>query len=236
MTKLGLGLRIVLLALATATTGRAQSSSLPAGLDRATQASLEQVIDSARRLGLPVQPLFAKAAEGKLKQASDAQIIAAVRSLAGRFRDLRAELGATLDAQGMSAAATALLAGIPVSAIRDLRDAAAGSRDPAADLAGALVAATDLVAQHVSPSSAATAVQSLLVRRASPEQYVRLRAAVSQDIASGRSPDQAARSTTEAIVKVLPPAPLGTIKPPEVGDAVFGARVPSAPATMRNPG
>jgi hypothetical protein len=225
---------LAIVAAVAANAARAQAPSLPAGLDKATQASLEQVIDSARTLGLPVQPLYAKVAEGKLKQASDAQIVTAVRSLAGRFRELRSELGATLDAQGMSAAATALQAGIPLHAIRDLRDAAAGSRDPAADLAGALVAATDLVAQRVSASSAVTSVQSLLARRATPEQYVRLRAAVSQDIAAGRSPDQAARSTTEAIVKILPPTPLGTIKPPAVGDELGAARVPSGPVTMRN--
>ena len=40
----------------------------------------------------------------------------------------------------MTAAATALQAGIPLGSIRDMRDAAAGSREPASDLAGALVA------------------------------------------------------------------------------------------------
>jgi hypothetical protein len=215
----------------------AQAPALPPGLDLQARAALERIIDSARVSGLPVEPLFAKAAEGKLKQATDAQIVAAVRSLASRFRAIRSEMGTTLDVPSMTAAATAIAVGIPLSAIRGMRDAAAGSPTASADFAGALVTATDLVAQRVSPSSAATAVQSLLARRAAPEQFARLRAGVGETIAAGRSPDQAALSATESIVKALPPAPpaVTIIKPPIDGDAAAGSRVPSAPSTKRNP-
>lgn len=190
--------------------------ALPTGLDERTRKAIEQLADSVRSAGLPVDPLYAKAAEGKLKQASDAQIMNAVRGLANRFREIRAGLGSPLDAAAMSAAATALSVGVPVTAIRDLRDAAAGAHDPGAELAGALVTLTDLVGQRVSPASAVHAVQSLLARRATPDQYARLRIAVSDDILSGRSPDQATRATTEAIVRLLPSAPPATppVKPP----------------------
>jgi hypothetical protein len=222
--------------LTTASAVEGQGAALPEGFEPHTRVTIELVIDSARVLGLPVEPLYAKAAEGKLKQASDAQIVAAVRSLAGRFRSLRAELG-SLDATAMTAAATALSAGIPISAIRDLRDAAAGSRSSASDLAGALVTATDLVAQHVSPSTAGAAVQSLLARRASPEEFARLRRGVGETIASGKSPDQAVRSATETIVKTLPSSPpaVSTSKPPGLGDVFGDSQVPFAPSTSRNP-
>jgi hypothetical protein len=201
------------------------------------QSTVEQVIDSARIAGLPVAPLQAKAAEGRLKQASDVRILAAVRSLAGRLGEIRKEFGTTLDDAVLTSAATALAAGVPMSAIHDMKNAAAGSRDPAGDLASALVAVTDLVTQRVPTGPAISAVQSLLARRASPEQYARLRAGVVEVITSGRSPDQAVRSTTEAIVKSLPPQPAVTspIRPPLDGDARGDARVPSAPTTMRNP-
>jgi hypothetical protein len=213
-------------------------AALPSGLGAPARASIEAVIDSSRAAGLPVEPLYAKAAEGKLKQATDAQIVAAVRSLATRFRSIRSELGPSVDVTAMTAAATALSTGIPIATIRDLRDAAAGSPTASADLAGALVTATDLVAQRVSPASAASAVQSLLARRAAPEQYARLRAGVGETIAAGRSPDQAVRSATESIVKSLPPPPpaVTPIKPPAAGDAPGEARVPPAPLTMRSPG
>lgn len=228
--------RALVLLAAAGTVANAQSPGLPAGLDAATRASLEQIIDSARALGLPVQPLYAKAAEGRLKQAADAQIIGAVRGLANRFREIRASV-ASLDVATMTAAATALSAGVPLAAIRDMRDAAAGARDPDADLAGALVAVTDLVARRVSTASAVSAVQSLLARRADPEQYVRLRAGVGDYIAAGRSPDQAVRSTTETIVRTLPPAPATTspIRPPLGGDAPGDPQVPIATTTSRNP-
>lgn len=215
----------------------AQTPALPSGFEPQARAALERIIDSARVSGLPVEPLFAKAAEGKLKQASDPQIVAAVRSLANRFRNIRSELGTTLDVPSMTAAATAIAVGIPLSAIRGMRDASAGSPTSSADLAGALVTAADLVAQRVSPASAVTAVQSLLARRATPEQFARLRAGVGETIASGRAPDQAIRSATESIVKTLPPSPppLTTTKPPLAGDAPTDARVPMAPSTMRNP-
>ena len=231
-------MRVVLLAfVAMPAWLGAQTPTLPAGFDAAARAAIERIVDSARSAGLPVEPLYAKAAEGKLKQAPDAQIVVAVRALSARFRSLRAELGPTLDVASMSAAATALSAGIPLSSIRDMRDAAAGSRDPAADFAGALVTATDLVAQRVSPESATAAVQSLLARRATPEQFARLRAGVGEVIAGGRSPDVAARNASEAIVKSLPPPPptVTTIKPPLAGDAPPDARVPSTPSTTRNP-
>ena len=232
--RMGMGVAGVLIVTAAAVAG---AQSLPAGLEPNTRRVLESVIDSARTLGLPVEPLFAKAAEGKLKQASDAQIISAVRSLAGRFRIIRSELGANLDVASVTAAATAVGVGIPVSAIRGMRDAAAGSPTAAADLAGALVTATDLVAQRVSATSAVTAVQSLLARRASAEQFARLRAGVGETIAAGRSPDQAARSATESIVRGLPPGPpsITPVKPPAAGDVATDARVPSATSTTRNP-
>ena len=214
----------------------AQAPTLPPGLGQPTKVALEQIIDSARTAAIPVDPLFAKVAEGRLKQASDAQIIAAVRSLANRLRSIRSEVGPTLDVPSMTAAATALAVGISISAIRDMRDAAAGSPTASADLAGALVTAADLVAQRVSPTSATAAVQSLLARRAAPEQFARLRASVGETIALGRSPDQAAKAASESIVKALPSSlpSITTVKPPSIGDAPAAARVPPAPSTTRN--
>ena len=205
-----------LLCGAALSAGGQARSELPSGLEARSRVAIEAIVDSLRAVGLPVEPLYAKAAEGKLKQATDAQIVNAVRGLANRFREIRAGLGAPLDVASMSAAATALSVGVPVAAIKDMRDAAAGSRDPGADLAGALVTLTDLVGQRVSPASAISAVQSLLARRATPEQYARLRIGVGDVIGTGRSPEQAVRATTEAIVKTLPAAPaVSPIKPPQ---------------------
>jgi hypothetical protein len=198
---------------------RAQGHAvLPAGLEPQTRQIIEQLADSLHAVGLPADPLYAKAAEGKLKQATDAQIVVAVRSLARRFGEIRAGLGESVDAAAMSAAATALSAGVPLSAIKGLRDAAGGPRDTNADFATALVTLTDLVSQRVAATAATLAVQSLLARRAPADQYARLRIGVTDDIVAGRSPDQAVRARAEAIVRSLPAAAPGsaTIKPPPI--------------------
>jgi hypothetical protein len=196
---------------------RAQGhAALPTGLEPQTRQIVEQLADSLHAVGLPADAVYAKVAEGKLKQATDAQIIVAVRSLARRFGEIRAGLGESIDAAAMSAAATALSSGVPLPAIRGLRDAAGGPRDTNADFATALVTLTDLISQRVPATSATLAVQSLLARRAPADQYARLRIGVTDDIVAGRSPDQAVRARTEAIVRSLPAAaPVSTtIKPP----------------------
>jgi hypothetical protein len=177
---------------------------LPSGLEAKTRATIEQLADSMQIEGLPVEPLFAKAAEGRLKRATDAQIVMAVQGLAARFRQVRAGLGAPVDVATMSAAATALSAGVTMPVIREMFEAA-GRQSP--DLGSALVTVTDLVTQRVPVGAAVTAVQSLLVRRASPEQYTKLRLGVTNDILAGQSPDQAVRANAETIVRLLPPTP-----------------------------
>ena len=178
--------------------------TLPSGLEPQTRLLIERLADSVRGAGLPTDPLFAKAAEGKLKQATDAQIIAAVRGLARRFVEIRASLGTTVDASAMSAAATALSSGVPLSAIRGLFEAAGGVRESNADFSTALITLTDLVGQRVPPAPAVAAVQSLLARRAPADQYTRLRIGITDDIVGGQSPEDAIRARTEAIVRTLP--------------------------------
>jgi hypothetical protein len=213
-----IGLGVMIAAGIAVPAGAQERAPLPPGLEPQTRLIIQRIADSLRAAGLPADPVHAKVAEGKLKQASDAQIIAAVRALASRFREIQAGLGGSLDATVMSAAATAMAAGVPVQVIRGMRDAAGAGADANADLATALVALTDLLGQRVSTASAAAAIQSLLARRAPPDQYAKLRVDVADDIGLGRSPDQAVRARTEAIVRVLPAATpiLTPTRPPAI--------------------
>jgi hypothetical protein len=183
---------------------QAAAAQLPAGLEPKTRQVLEQLVDSAKATGLPTAPLTAKVAEGKLKQASDEQIVTAVRALVRRFGEIRASVGTSLDETSMTAAATAMSAGVSLSSIKGLLEAAGPSR---VDFATALVTITDLVVQRVQPTIAVSAVQDLLARRAPADQYTRLRADVANDIGAGREPDQSIRSRTDAIIKSLPGRP-----------------------------
>ena len=190
-------------------------AALPSGLDPQTRRAIELLMDSLRSTGLPVDPVIAKVAEGKLKQANDAQIISAARGLARRFREVQAAIGSPLDAPAMSAAATALSSGVAMPAIVGLFYAAGTDRNADADFTTALITLTDLVEQRVPASSAATAVQSLLARRAPPDQYARLRVEVRDEIAAGTPPEQAARGRSDAIVRGLPTLPSSPrTKPP----------------------
>jgi hypothetical protein len=204
----------VLLVLSGSPSRGQGSATLPAGLEVQTRHTIEVLADSLRAAGLPVEPLYAKVAEGKLKQATDVQIIAAVRGLARRFRDLRSAIGAPLGAAALSAASTALSSGVPMPAIVGLFGAAGTDRNADADFTTALITLTDLVEQRVPPASATTAVQSLLARRAPADQYARLRVEVRDEIGAGRSPDQAVRARADAIVRSLPMlGPPAAVKP-----------------------
>src|SRR5437016_3194924 len=79
-------------------------------LDPDTRAHVSAVIDSARTVGLPTEPLIQRALEGVLKGAGSDRIVAAVRRLA-------VDLGVARSALGSGASSAELEAG--VAALRD---------------------------------------------------------------------------------------------------------------------
>lgn len=184
----------------------AQSSTTAlTGLGAPARAEVERVIDSARVAGLPVDPLYDKVAEGQLKEARDADIVTAVRSLAKRFVDVRAALGPGLDAGAMSAAATALRGGLPMARIQQLAKASAGSAHANTDLTVALITVADLLQQRVPMEPAVTSIESLLKRRAPDDQFARLRLGVQADIVGGKTPEAAMRGRFDLIIKSIRP-------------------------------
>lgn len=191
-------------------------SQLPPTLARATRDTLERLVDSARAVGLPTEPLIAKAQEGVLKRVSDERIILAVRALVRRQADARALLPVTVAPATLAAAVSALQAGVAPPTVRRL--AQSGASD--ADLASALVVLADLIASSVPPGPAAASVEQLLVRRAPEAELENLRATVARDIAAGQVPEAALESRTQAIVRTLdarprtPPLPPSSSVPP----------------------
>ena len=189
-------------------TSRAQSVTLPSRLAPETRAELERLIDSARTAGLPVAPLADRAAEGVLKGGDDQKILFAVRTLARELGESRAILGAASDMAVLTATASALHAG---ASSADLRRLARPSGKPpdSHTLATALVTLTDLVAKHIPPAAATTAVGELLKRRATDDQFVVLRSEVEQDIRSGAAPEAALTKRIRSHVELLDAVPLG---------------------------
>src|SRR5881296_4160175 len=92
-------------------------------LDAATRPTVAALVDSARGVGLPAEPLVQRALEGATKRASGDVIVAAVRRLAvdlGRARDA---LGSTALPAELSAGAAALHAGASQTILAELRHA-----------------------------------------------------------------------------------------------------------------
>jgi hypothetical protein len=189
---------IVLLSLAAELTG-AQQSALPDRLSPATRASIERLADSLRGVGLPAQPLYAKAAEGVLKGADDARIVTAIRTLARELGEARAALGGESNDAELIAGASALHAGAPASTLRRLRESS-GPRRVKGALAVPLVVLADLASRGIPPSVAGASLEALAARNASDDQFTALRAAIERDIEAGRKPVEATNARTRALL------------------------------------
>jgi hypothetical protein len=174
-----------------------------ARLDRRVQAEVGALIDTARSLGIPTEPVVDKALEGAAKRAPSERIIVVVRS---RFRELvaaRAALGTgAMDAE-VIAAADALHAGASAQVITTLR-----ARRPSVPLTIPLAVLADLIARGVPADTASVAVLGLASTPATDAQFAALRDDIERDIAKGAPPAIAASVRTRG----LPP----------------GARVPTA--------
>src|SRR6185295_5743858 len=165
-------------------------STLPARLGGDTRATLERLMDSVRVAGLPTAPLADKAAEGVLKGADDQRILVAVRMLTRELGEARTILGSANDPALLSAMASALHAGAAPGELRRIARPA-GNPPDAHTLATALITLVDLVAKRIPPLSATNAVNELLRRRATDDQFVVLRSEVEQDIRGGVDPESA---------------------------------------------
>ncbi|HEY6107428.1 MAG TPA: hypothetical protein VIV56_00870 [Gemmatimonadales bacterium] len=172
----------------------AQDPRLERRLDSATFRSVSAVIDSADRLGLPVEAMVQRALEGAAKHASSAQIVAAVRRLGQDLGAARDALGAASSQAEIVAAASALRGGVRVTDLTRLR------QRRTQDLTVALATLADLVTTGVPPDSAAAAVIALAAS-ARDDQIADFRRAVERDIALGAPPAAATAVRVDATLR-----------------------------------
>lgn len=176
----------------------------PADLPRLSPAARQEIArlgDSLRAAHLPDEPLYAKAAEGVLKGATETRILAVVRGLARELGDARTSLGEDADDAELVAGAAALHVGATQSMLRRLADARATAGQRESSLATPLVALADLLTRRVPPSTATAAIDSLVTRRAPSDDFAALRAAVERDIAAGRSPEASVTARTQTLLR-----------------------------------
>ncbi|HEY6093078.1 MAG TPA: hypothetical protein VIV83_13875 [Gemmatimonadales bacterium] len=155
-----------------------------ARLDPDTRARVVALVDSARGLGLPAEPLVERALEGATKGAPSDRIVLAVRRLAADLGTARDALGTRSTPPELEAAVAALRAGASPQLLAKLR----ATRRPPLTMAFAVLA--DLVASGVPADSAAAAVLAL-APNARDADLVEFRRAVERDIALGAPPSAA---------------------------------------------
>ncbi len=192
MTRIG---QAVLVLALVAGRVEAQDSRL-SRLDRRVQTEVGALVDSARSMGIPSEPVGDKALEGAAKRAPNDRIINVVRS---RFRELVAARGAlgsgALDAE-VIAAADALHAGASAHVITALR-----TRRPNAPLTIPLAVLADLISRGVPADTASSAIIALATKPATDAEFAELRADVERDIAKGVPP----AITTAVRTRGVPP-------------------------------
>jgi hypothetical protein len=171
-------------------------------LTSSLRAAVERLADSVRTLGLPTDPLFAKAAEGTLKGADEQRVLVAVRRLARELSEARAALGDAATSAELVAGASALHAGVASDLVARL-GRAAKERPTQGRLVMPLVTLADMVARNVSPPAAVASLETLIGRGAGDVQFANLRSDVERDIAAGERPDVAVQRRSASIVRSL---------------------------------
>jgi hypothetical protein len=134
----------------------AQSSGSATAMDGRVSPTLRTqvmlLVDSAVAAGLPSAPLIDKALEGVSKGASERRILTAVRNVVVALGEAQRALG-TVSNDELTAAAAALRAGVPATALVGLQRSLAGR-----SLVVPLSVLSALVVQGVTPPAATTAV------------------------------------------------------------------------------
>ena len=207
-------LALAALIVASAGVARAQSgaSSDAPKLPPAAEAAVNRIADSARTRGLPTDPLFAKVAEGLLKNAEPARIVDAVRGLARELDIARQSLGTGASSAELVAAASVLHVGVTPPQLKNLSEVG-GDRGTPNRLVMPFTVLADLVARHVSTDVAISSIETLVARGAPDAQFATLRTAIERDIASGTRPDVAMQTRSAAVLRTLEPRPAS--RPPE---------------------
>ncbi len=177
-------------------TARAQQRPHPlAGrLDSATVVTIERLIDSVSALGVPSEPLVAKALEGATKRANPAVIVQTVRRLAAALSAARTALGAGAGADELVAGANVLRAGISAAGLRALRQTRRAS------VTVPLVVLGDLLARGVPADKGLALIAAACRQGVADQDLLLVRDQVRADIQAGAGPAAAAQLRIQGVL------------------------------------
>jgi len=194
-----LTIALALLVLAAPNVVSAQDARLGSKLPRETALEVSRLIDSARALTLPTDPLVGVALEGANRHATSERIVRAVREYIGALHASRNALGdGASDAEVVSGAGV-VLSGVNAGVLRAMRDAR-----PREALTVPLVVLADLVARGVPLDTATRAVYVAAKAGAKDADFTLLRHYIEQDITAGASPAAATSLRLKNVPGVTP--------------------------------
>lgn len=165
-------------------------------LDVPTAAAVQSLVDSARILELPHEPLVRKALEGASKGANPGAILSAVADLLDDLTTARGVLGTDVSPDALQLAAAALEAGVLPATLRGLR----GHRDLAA-FPGALAGVVYLLSRGVGADSSVSIVTSMLEAGLGVGEFASLQRLVEQDRRDGVPSVEAATVRAHALIQ-----------------------------------
>jgi hypothetical protein len=169
-TRLRLSLAVAALLLAGPARLAGQDRRVIDRLDPITAGEVQRLVDSARAVGLPTEPLVQKALEGNTLGASGDRIRAAVTALYGQLTRARAALGNQANDAEVTAAAAAIRAGVPADTLQRLRSLRSGR-----SLVVPISVLADLVAEGTPPDRAYRSVFDLARDGRSDDDFLALR-------------------------------------------------------------
>jgi hypothetical protein len=192
---------VLLCLVASAAPLAAQDRRLAERLDPVTSTAVQLLVDSARALQLPTEPLVQKALEGSTLGAGGERIRTAVGALLGQLGRAREALGPAATEAELTAGAGALRAGLTTETLQRLQSLRQGR-----PLVVPLSVLTDLVAEGMTAELAARSVFDL-VRNGRPDgDFVALRRRAQMELRSGARRDDGPPGSSGARPATDPPA------------------------------
>lgn len=171
---------LIMLAVVCSARLEAQDARLRNRLDPVTVRAVEQLTDSARRVGLPTEPLIQKALEGQTKGATGDRITAAVAALLGDLARARRGLGASASAEELQAGVLWLRSGGGEGHLAQVHRSAGGR-----GVAVPIAVAAELLGKGWPPDEATDALGRLFSARLSDAGFLSLRDQVAAAVREG---------------------------------------------------
>lgn len=174
----------------------AQDPRLMQRLDPQTAVGIQALVDSARGLSLPAEPIVQKALEGASKGADGQHIITVVRNFIAELGVARTVLGSDVSPDALVLAAAALDGGVSSAQLRHMRPY--GERR---SFNGGLAGLIYLMSRGVSPEQSLTLVEAMLQAGLTGTEFTSLQQLVEQDVRGGASASESARVRAHALIQ-----------------------------------